>query len=133
MDLGLSGKIALVTGGSRGIGRACALALAKDGADVTISYSSNEDAAKAVVAEISAAGGRASMLRFDVASAEACKDAIDQIAKDKGSLHILVNNAGVSIDGLVMRYKDDDLRKIFETNVYGAFYLARAASRPMMK
>jgi 3-oxoacyl-[acyl-carrier protein] reductase len=133
MDLGLNGRVALVTGGSRGIGRACALALAKDGADVTISFTSNEAAANETVAAIVAAGGKASALRFDVASAEACKEAIETIAKDKGGLHILVNNAGVSIDGLLMRYKDDDLRKIFETNVFGAFYLARAASRPMMK
>src|SRR5687768_5930323 len=102
MDLGISGKIALVTGGSRGIGRACALALAKEGAHVAISYTSNEDAARETVGAIQTAGGKASAHRFDVANAEACKQAVDAITKDLGGLHILVNNAGVSIDGLIM-------------------------------
>jgi 3-oxoacyl-[acyl-carrier protein] reductase len=133
MELGLSGKIALVTGGSRGIGRAVAVALAREGADVVISYTSNEEAAKSTVAAIEQAGGKASARKFDVGDAEACKEAVDAIAKEKGGLHILVNNAGVSLDGLLMRYKDEDLKKIFETNVFGAFYLARAASRHMMK
>jgi 3-oxoacyl-[acyl-carrier protein] reductase len=133
MDLGLSGKIALVTGGSRGIGRACAAALAREGADVVISYSSNEEAAKSAVSAIEQAGGKASARKFDVGDPEACKEAVDAIAKEKGGLHVLVNNAGVAIDGLLMRYKDDDLLKIFQTNVFGSFYLARAASRHMMK
>lgn len=129
----MEGRIALVTGGSRGIGRACAIGLAKAGADVTISYTSNEAAAQETVALIQSTGGKAAMRKFDVADSEACQEAVEAIAKDKGGLHILVNNAGVSIDGLLMRYKDEDLEKIFRTNVFGAFYLARAASRPMMK
>lgn len=133
MDLGLADKIALVTGGSRGIGRAIALALAKEGANVTITYTSNEDAAKKTVADIEAAGGKGAAVRFDVGDADAAKAAVDKLVKEQGALHILVNNAGISIDGLVMRYKDDDLKKIFETNVFGSFYLARAAARPMMK
>lgn len=133
MDMGLTGKIALVTGGSRGIGRAVAIALAREGCDVTISYTSNEEAAQATVAAIEAAGGKGSARRFDVADADACKEAVDAIVKDKGGLHILVNNAGVSLDGLLMRYKDEDLDRIFRTNVFGAFYLTRAASRAMMK
>ncbi|MCK6548139.1 3-oxoacyl-[acyl-carrier-protein] reductase [Myxococcota bacterium] len=131
--MGLTGKIALVTGGSRGIGRAVAIALAREGCDVTISYTSNEEAAQATVAAIEAAGGKGSARRFDVADADACKEAVDAIVKDKGGLHILVNNAGVSLDGLLMRYKDEDLDRIFRTNVFGAFYLTRAASRAMMK
>jgi 3-oxoacyl-[acyl-carrier protein] reductase len=133
MDLGLSKKIALVTGGSRGIGRACAAALAAEGVDVVISYGSNEGAAKEAVAAIEQTGGKASARKFDVGDPEACKEAVDGIAKEKGGLHILVNNAGVAIDGLLMRYKDEDLLKIFQTNVFGSFYLARAASRHMMK
>src|SRR5262245_20593713 len=133
MELGLSGKVALVIGGSCGIGRACAIALAREGADVVISYTSNEDAAKGAIAAIEQAGGKVSARRFDVGDAEACKEAVDAIAKEKGALHILVNNAGVSIDGLLMRFKDEDLAKIFQTNVFGSFYLARAASRHMMK
>src|SRR5687768_7850086 len=116
MDLGLSGKIALVTGGSRGIGRACAVALAREGAYVVISYSSNEEAAKSAVSAIEQAGGKASARKFDVGDPEACKEAVDAIAKETGGLHVLVNNAGVAIDGLLMRYKDDDLLKIFQTN-----------------
>lgn len=133
MDLGLSTKIALVTGGSRGIGRACALALARDGVDVTISYTSNEEAARATVEDIQRFGGKAAARKFDVADADAGQEAIEAIVKEKGALHILVNNAGVAIDGLLMRYKDEDLERIFRTNVFGAFYLARAAARPMMK
>jgi 3-oxoacyl-[acyl-carrier protein] reductase len=133
MDLELGGKIALVTGGSRGIGRACAMQLAKEGADVTISYTANEEAAKATVDAIQKAGGKANALRFDVADGEACKNAIDTVVKEKGNLHILVANAGISIDGLLLRFKDEDFDKIMRTNVYGAFYLAKAASRPMMK
>src|SRR5215470_5447415 len=108
MDLELSGKIALVTGGSRGIGRACALSLAKEGAEVVISYTQNEDAAKATVEAIQQAGGKASAHRFDVADAPACAGAVDAIVKEKGALHILVANAGISIDGLILRFKDDD-------------------------
>ena len=133
MDLGLSGKVALVTGGSRGIGRACAIALAKEGAQVVISYNSNEEAAQSTIASIQELGAQATARRFDVGDPEACKEAVDAIAKDKGGLHILVNNAGVAIDGLLMRFKDEDLVRIFQTNVFGSFYLARAASRHMMK
>lgn len=133
MNLGLEGKIALVTGGSRGIGRATALALAKAGMKVHISYSANEAAALEAVAQVEAAGGKCAATRFDVADAEANKEAIEKIVKDDGALHVLVANAGVAIDGLLMRFKDEDLKKSFETNVFGAFYGARAASRPMMK
>lgn len=133
MDLGLSGKIALVTGGSRGIGKACALALAKEGADVTISYTANEIAAQETVDALRALHGKGGMVRFDVGDAAAGQAAIDELVKAKGGLHILVNNAGVAIDGLVMRFKDEDLEKIFRTNVFGAYTLSRAACRAMMK
>ncbi len=133
MDLGLKGKVALVTGGSRGIGRATALALAREGAEVVISYSSNEDAAKETVADIERAGGKATHLGFDVQEAAACQDAIKKVTTDKGALHILVSNAGVAVDSLVMRIKDEDLERLFRTNVFASVYLARAAVRPMMK
>lgn len=133
MDFGLTDKIALVTGGSRGIGKACVLALANEGVNVTFSYASNEAAANQTVAEVEAAGGKAQAVKFDVADSNAGKNAIDALVKEKGALHILVNNAGVAINGLLMRYKDEDLDRLFRTNVYGAFYLARAAARPMMK
>jgi 3-oxoacyl-[acyl-carrier protein] reductase len=133
MHTGLEGKIALVTGGSRGLGRATSIALANEGVDVTFTYGSNESAAAETVAIIEAAGGTAQAVRFDVGDSAACKAAVSDLVKAKGALHILVNNAGVSIDGLLMRYKDEDLEKSFRTNVYGPFYLARAAARPMMK
>jgi 3-oxoacyl-[acyl-carrier protein] reductase len=133
MDLGLSGKVALVTGGSRGIGKAIARTLAAEGVDVTLSYASNEAAAIETVETIRAAGGRASAVRFDVGDAEGARAAVDALVAEKGALHILVNNAGVALDGLVLRYKDDDLERSFRTNVFGAFYLARAAARSMMK
>ncbi len=133
MHTGLEGRIALVTGGSRGLGRATAIALANEGVDVTFTYGSNENAAAQTVATIEAAGGKATAIRFDVGDSAACKSAVTDLVKAKGALHILVNNAGVSIDGLLLRYKDEDLEKSFRTNVYGPFYLARAAARPMMK
>lgn len=132
MHIDLSGKVALVTGGSRGIGRAIAVGLARAGADVTLTYASNGSAAEAVVAEITAAGGKAAAVGFDVADPAACKAQVDALSKAKG-LHILVANAGISIDGLVMRYKDEDLERTFRTNVFGAYYLARASIFPMMK
>lgn len=133
MELQLEGRIALVTGGSRGIGRAIAQALCREGANVTLSYASNEQAASAVVEEIRAAGGQATAISLDVQDSEACKVAVDALVKDKGALHILVNNAGVAIDNLLMRYKDPDLETSFRTNVFGPFALARAAARPMSK
>lgn len=133
MDLGLKGKIALVTGGSRGIGRACVEALAREGAHVILSYASNAQAADETVATVTTAGGQAEAVRFDVGDPEACKQTVDDIVKKHGALHILVNNAGISVDGLIMRFKDGDLAKSFQTNVFGPFYLARAAARPMMK
>lgn len=126
-------KVALVTGGSRGIGRAIALELARRGAHVVISYAGNEAAAADTVKAIGDAGGKAKAVRFDVADTEACSKAVEEIVKELGGLHVLVNNAGVAIDGLLMRFKDEDWDKTLDTNLKGAFALMRAASRPMMK
>ena len=133
MKLELDGKVALVTGGSRGIGRAVAEGLAAEGVKVVISYASNADAAKSTVSAIEGAGGFASAIQFDVKDSAAAKDAIDGVVKEHGALHILVANAGIAVDGLLMRTKDADLENIFQTNVFGALYCARAATRPMMK
>ncbi|MCC7385012.1 MAG: SDR family oxidoreductase [Deltaproteobacteria bacterium] len=133
MDLGLTGKIALVTGGSRGIGRAAAMTLAKAGCDVAISYVANEAAAQETVTAIEGAGGKARAYRFDVADAAATKKSIDEIVKAHGGLHILVANAGIAVDGLAMRFKDEDLERVFRTNVFGAYNSAKAAIYPMMK
>ncbi|MEE2904209.1 MAG: 3-oxoacyl-ACP reductase family protein [Myxococcota bacterium] len=129
----LQDKVALVTGGSRGIGKACAVQIAAEGATTIISYASNSAAADATVAEITAQGGKAEALQFDVGDPESVKAAFKQITKAHGGLHILIANAGISVDGLIMRYSEADLEKIYRTNVFGSFYCAKAAVRPMMK
>jgi len=120
----LEGKTALVTGGSRGIGRAIALELARAGADVTLSYRSGKDEAEEVARE---AGARA--VGADVADPEQAKGLVDAA----GDLDILVNNAGVTRDGLLARMSDEDWRVVIETNLSGVFHTCRAASRGMMK
>ena len=129
----LQDKVALITGGSRGIGKACALQIAAEGATTIISYASNSAAADATVAEINAQGGKGEALQFDVGDPESVKAAFKQITKVHGGLHILLANAGISLDGLIMRYSEEDLEKIYKTNVFGSFYCAKAAVRPMMK
>jgi 3-oxoacyl-[acyl-carrier protein] reductase len=129
----LSGKVALVTGGSRGIGRAAAEALAGRGAHVVINYVSNEAAARAVAEAVERAGGKAEVVQFDVADGEASERAITEVAKRLGRLDILVASAGVAIDGLLLRLKDEDFDQILSINVKGAVYCARAAIRTMMR
>ncbi len=120
----LEGKTALVTGGSRGIGRAIAVELARAGASVVVGYRSGADEAEAVAAEI---GGRA--VQADVSSAE---DAV-RLVGEAGDVDILVNNAGLTRDGLLARMSDDDWRTVIETNLSSVFYTCRAVTRPMMK
>jgi len=132
-DKALHGKIALVTGGSRGIGRAIALALANRGAKVIVNYSAREDAAREVVTAIEAAGGQAAIAGFDVADGPAVTDAIKQIGKDHGSLDVLVNNAGIAINGLVMRFSDDQWQKTMAVNLGGAFHCIRAAASLLLR
>jgi 3-oxoacyl-[acyl-carrier protein] reductase len=129
----LDGKIALVTGGSRGIGRACCEALAEQGATVVVNYVKGEAAAREVVSAIVAKGGTADVAGFDVADSKAVDAAVDALAKRHGRVDILVANAGISIDGLLLRLKDDDLDRLFATNVRGAIACARACSRGMMR
>ncbi len=133
IDNALGGKVALVTGGSRGIGRAIAQALAARGAKVVVNYASRRDAADEVVAAITAAGGQAVAAGFDVADADAVTEAIKGIGRDHGGLDILVNNAGVAINGLVMRFKDDQWARTMAVNLGGAFNCARAASTLLLK
>lgn len=128
-----SGKVALVTGGSRGIGRACALELARRGATVVISYTGNEAAANEALGLLEKAGAKAKAVRFDLADTGACQKAIEEIISEHGRLDVLVNNAGLAIDGLVMRLKDEDWDRTLDVNLRGAFALIRAAARPMMK
>jgi 3-oxoacyl-[acyl-carrier protein] reductase len=128
------GKVALVTGASRGIGRAIAVALARGGASVVLNYAGNDAAANEALALVQAAGApRAKLARFDVADPAACAQAVDAIVAEWGGLHVLVNNAGIAIDQLVMRLKDEDWNRQLQVNLTGAFNLIRAVTRPMMK
>lgn len=129
----LSGKVALVTGGSRGIGRAICVKLSSLGAHVFVNYSSRPDAADETVILCKQAGGDAESLGFNVGAAEEVDAAFNKIKGSKGTLDILVNNAGISRDGLLIRMKDEDWDKTIATNLSGAFYCARAAARIMMK
>jgi len=132
-DKALQGRVALVTGGSRGIGRAICVALAKRGAKVVINYASREDAARETAELVTAAGGTAALSAFDVANSEACTEAIKAIGKDHGGLDILVNNAGVAINGLLLRYKDDQWARTLQVNLGGAFHCARAAASLLLR
>jgi 3-oxoacyl-[acyl-carrier protein] reductase len=127
------GKTALITGAARGIGRAIALELARGGASLALN-DVNEGAAKEAIDLAQQAGApQAKFYRFDVSDSAACDAAVESVVKDFGGLHILVNNAGISIDGLIMRFKDEDWKKTLDINLTGAFNLMRAASRTMMK
>src|SRR5687767_1177044 len=133
VDKALSGRVALVTGGSRGIGRGIAVALGRRGAKVIINYASREDAAREAAAEVEAAGGQAAVVGFDVANSAAVTEAIKAIGKDHGGLDILVNNAGVAVNGMLMRFTDEQWAKTINTNLAGAFHCVRAASMMILK
>lgn len=129
----LDKKVALVTGGSRGIGRAICLRFALKGIHVFVNYGSNADAAEETVALCTEQGGSAEALGFSVSDRKAVDEAIDTIRDRCGRLDILVNNAGISRDGLFVRMKDDDWEETLQVNLSGAFYCARAAAKVMMK
>ncbi len=131
--MNLNGEIALVTGGSRGIGKACSLALAKAGAEVIVNYVSNEAAAMETVEEIRKAGGTASAVKFNVGNVEETQAAIEAILKEKKKISVLVNNAGITRDGLLMRYSVEDWDAVLDTNLRGAFIATQAVVRNMMK
>jgi 3-oxoacyl-[acyl-carrier protein] reductase len=127
-------KVVLVTGASRGIGRACALTFAQHRAKVVVlNYAGNDAAAQETAKAVQAAGAKAVPMKFDVAHAAECAKAVEQIAKDQGSLDVLVNNAGIAIDGLVMRFKDEDWDRLLAVNLKSVFNLCKSASRPMMR
>jgi 3-oxoacyl-[acyl-carrier protein] reductase len=129
----LEGKIALVTGGSRGIGRAIGVALGRQGAKVILNYTANEAAAAEAVAAVAAAGGTALAKRFDVADSAAVDAAIKEIVAAEGALHILVNNAGIAVNALVLGGKDADWKRALDVNLNGTYYCCRAALRALMK
>ncbi len=132
VDNALEGRTALVTGGSRGIGRAICEALAHRGAKVIINYASREDAAKETAELVTKAGGQPVIAGFDIADSAATTEAIKALAKQHG-LQILVNNAGMARNGLAMRFKDEDWQRTLDVNLSGAFHCTRAAARPLLK
>jgi 3-oxoacyl-[acyl-carrier protein] reductase len=131
--MSLEGKNALVTGGSRGIGRAICLRLASMGARVFINYVSNSTAAEETQKMIVDTGGVADIICFNVADSAACQDGIKDIINNAGSIDILVNNAGITRDGLMARMKEDDWDVVLDTNLKGSFICSKAAARSMMK
>lgn len=124
----LTGKIALVTGGSRGIGAAIAETLARRGADVAVIYSGNEEKAEAVCERCRTFGVRAAAYRCDVADFEAVKGTVAKVKEDFGTIHILVNNAGITRDGLVLSMKEEDFDGVLDVNLKGAFHCIRHCS-----
>ncbi len=126
VDPGIRGKAAIVTGGSRGIGRAIVELLAAEGADVTFFYRDNAAAAAEVVAAVGAAGGQATALAVDIRDSAACAAAVEAIAERCGRIDILVNNAGVTRDNPLAAFDDDDVAAVLDTNVTGVFNVTRA-------
>ena len=131
--MSLSGKVALVTGGSRGIGRAVCLRLAAMGAKVMVNYVTRPEAAADTVAAIGQAGGEAYPVQFDVSDTGATQESIKKIVAEHGGIDILVNNAGVTKDGLLATMKEDAWDWVMAVNLKGAFTCIKAACRPMMK
>ena len=129
----LAGQVALVTGGSRGIGRALALTLAEMKAQVILNYVANEAAAEETRAHIEAAGGQATTLRFDVADGEATDRAFHSILDAHGRIDILINNAGVARDTLLLRMKEEDWQQVLQVNLTGMYHCSKAAIRPMIR
>jgi len=129
----LAQRTALVTGSSRGIGRAIALALAREGAAVVINYAESEELAHELVGEIVSGGGAAAALRADVADADQVSRLVEETAKRLGPVDILVNNAGIARDGLLVRMKPDDWQRVIDVNLSGAYHCTRAVLRHMMR
>jgi len=133
MFAGLEGKKALVTGASRGIGRAIAIALAEAGADVAINYSGSEAAANETADAVKALGRQAFIIQANVGIAAQFEDMVKQVVEQFGAIDILVNNAGITRDNLIMRMKEEEFDDVIETNLKGVFNGIKAVTRPMMK
>ncbi|MGE7273761.1 3-oxoacyl-[acyl-carrier-protein] reductase [Brevibacillus panacihumi] len=129
----LTGKTALVTGASRGIGRAIALKLAEAGANIVVNYAGSEGAASETVAQVKALGRDAIMIRANVSDSEEVNEMFKTALEHFGSLDILVNNAGITRDNLLMRMKEEEWDAVIDTNLKGVFNCLKAATRPMMK
>ena len=133
MSGALQGQVALVTGGARGIGRAIALRLAADGAEVVLNYRENEAAAEETVQLVRAAKGVASSTRFDIADPEGARAGVQSIVDRAGRLDILVNNAGTTADALVLRLKEEEWERALRVNLTGAFHCTKVALRAMIR
>ena len=129
----LSGKAALITGGSRGLGRAIGLRLAQQGADIAFSYKGNASAAEQTVKDIEAVGPRAVAIQGDVRDPESAEAVVKAALEAYGKIDILVNNAGITRDDLIMRMTPEAWRDVLETNLFGAFWMTKAVTRPMLK
>ena len=129
----LKGKIAVVTGASRGIGRAIAVKLAAEGAVVIINYNRSKDEAEKVKEQIEASGGQVKLIQCNVASFESCEKMFEEVMKEFGRIDILVNNAGITKDGLLMKMSEDDFDAVVDTNLKGAFHCIRFVSRAMIR
>ena len=129
----LKNKVALVTGAGRGIGRAIAIALAKEGAEVVVNYNGSEERAKEVKQTIEENGGKASIYKCNVSDFEACEAMIKDIVKEHGRLDILVNNAGITKDGLIMKMKEEDFDSVLNVNLKGTFNTIRHSARQMLR
>lgn len=129
----LKNKIALITGAGRGIGRAIAIALAKEGAEVVINYNGSEERAKEVKQTIEENGGKVSIYKCNVSDFTACEAMIKDIVKEYGHLDILVNNAGITKDGLIMKMKEEDFDSVLNVNLKGTFNTIRHSARQMLK
>ncbi len=129
----LDGRVALVTGASRGIGRAIAVTLGRQGAYVAVNYQSNAAAAEETLAALRAVGADGELLAFDVTDSEAVAKAVAGLAQRKGGLGVAVCNAGINVDGLLPLVRDEDILRMFQTNVFGSIAVSRAAVRVMMR
>jgi 3-oxoacyl-[acyl-carrier protein] reductase len=129
----LDGRVALVTGGSRGIGAAISRELGAAGAHVAVNYARDADSAAAVCAAVRDAGGEATAVQGDVSTAQGAAALVEAVESDVGPIDILVNNAGITRDDLIMRLSEEDWRDVIDTNLGGAFFTCRALSRPMLK
>lgn len=129
----LRGQTALVTGGSRGIGRSIALALAEHGVKVAVNYAGSEEAARETVARIAELGSEGIALQGNVGSGEQAEGLVKEVLNTWGRIDILVNNAGITRDNLIMRMKEEEFDQVIETNLKGVFNCLKAATRPMMK
>ena len=133
MSQTMEGKVAVVTGASRGIGKAIAVKFASKGATVVINYNGSRERADEVMNEVESAGGKAVIIQCNVADFDACKEFIETVIKEQGRIDILVNNAGITKDGLIMKMKEEDFDSVLNVNLKGTFNTIRHSARQMLK